>query len=472
MKNTIFTYNNLKYKLLLIVNSGSRFYNTHYELGEHPLDKEYISDEDFKCVYIAQKNDKLIDIEYETEIHISEKEPDAYLLEFIGNLIGKKLKNNTDIIFYEISKFISLSVKNNPNILDILFTNQDNILFKDDIIDPLLNSKKEFLSALSKNSFSKYALSQLYKINTHYKMINQFPEVINVEQELINLYIHNIINLEFVEEFFGTDCGKILKNHKQKNKQTNVVIKTWIEFIDVFKDNNIYTCKTNMNNIVDTFNFYRKPFMVEFCETKDIKGQKLDLSSVIYLKEEEINITIRDFLLDYASIRPLNESVYSVFTVPKEENNKGIFTNSGKVKRRPAEHISDFLFTINIKKNNFKEKEDIVKKIWKWRLNRNSYRSILEIHFGYDTKHAAHLVRLLESADEIISTGSYTPNLSGNKLLFIKGILEGSMTYDELIKYSEDKVKELDSKYNDSTIRKEVNTIESNKILLSIALNF
>ncbi len=41
-----------------------------------------------------------------------------------------------------------------------------------------------------------------------------------------------------------------------------------------------------------------------------------------------------------------------------------------------------------------------------WRTSRNPERAGLEAHYGYDTKHAAHLMRLLRMGREILETGS------------------------------------------------------------------
>ena len=68
----------------------------------------------------------------------------------------------------------------------------------------------------------------------------------------------------------------------------------------------------------------------------------------------------------------------------------------------------------------------------------------MERKYGYDTKFAMHLVRLLRTADECLSTGIinvYRPD--AQELLAIRN---GTWTYNELIEYTEymdNRIKEL-----------------------------
>jgi predicted nucleotidyltransferase len=70
-----------------------------------------------------------------------------------------------------------------------------------------------------------------------------------------------------------------------------------------------------------------------------------------------------------------------------------------------------------------------------WLRERNPARAELEARFGYDTKHAMHLVRLLRMAVEIAEAGEVRVRREDREeLLGIKG---GSMSYDDLVAYAE-----------------------------------
>ena len=66
-----------------------------------------------------------------------------------------------------------------------------------------------------------------------------------------------------------------------------------------------------------------------------------------------------------------------------------------------------------------------------------------ESRYGYDVKHAMHLVRLLRMGIELITTGNinvYRPDREE-----LKQIRNGSMTYDEIIEYANEKRKEINN---------------------------
>ena len=65
-----------------------------------------------------------------------------------------------------------------------------------------------------------------------------------------------------------------------------------------------------------------------------------------------------------------------------------------------------------------------------WLRNRNPHRSAIEARFGYDTKHAMHLVRIQRMAFEVLSTGTvHVTRTDRDELLAIR---DGAWTFDEL----------------------------------------
>ena len=69
-----------------------------------------------------------------------------------------------------------------------------------------------------------------------------------------------------------------------------------------------------------------------------------------------------------------------------------------------------------------------------WQVNRNPKRAELEAKFGYDAKHAMHLVRLLRMAKEILTgQGVIVKRPDSEELLSIRN---GAWSYDELIQYA------------------------------------
>ncbi|WP_312343449.1 DNA polymerase beta superfamily protein [Chryseobacterium binzhouense] len=82
--------------------------------------------------------------------------------DFFGlNYIPQISNETNDITYYEIGRFTELLLKNNPNILEILATPEDCILYKNPLMD--LYKQEDFLSKLCKDTFGGYASAQIQK---------------------------------------------------------------------------------------------------------------------------------------------------------------------------------------------------------------------------------------------------------------------------------------------------------------------
>lgn len=93
------------------------------------------------------------------------------------------------------------------------------------------------------------------------------------------------------------------------------------------------------------------------------------------------------------------------------------------------------LFIIKFNKNEYNHDNDMWSNYWTWKKNRNVTRSALEEHFGYDTKHAMHLVRLLRMGAEALETGIL--NVKRPDAEELLAIRNGAWSYDELVNYAE-----------------------------------
>jgi predicted nucleotidyltransferase len=93
------------------------------------------------------------------------------------------------------------------------------------------------------------------------------------------------------------------------------------------------------------------------------------------------------------------------------------------------------------------------KKNWKqyqeWKKNRNPERAALEERFGYDSKHAMHLVRLCRMGREILETGKViVKRPDAEELLSIR---EGAWTYDKVIAWAKEQEMLMAQLYKTST---------------------
>jgi predicted nucleotidyltransferase len=67
----------------------------------------------------------------------------------------------------------------------------------------------------------------------------------------------------------------------------------------------------------------------------------------------------------------------------------------------------------------------------KWLRDRNPARADLERRFGYDTKHAMHLLRLLRMGIEILETGQVHVHRPDRE--WLRAVREGLLSYEELL---------------------------------------
>jgi len=75
--------------------------------------------------------------------------------------IPQVANESNDIVFYEVGRYLELLSKNNPNILELLETPKDKIIFKHPILDSIQTS--DFLSKKCKDTFGGYAFTQVRK---------------------------------------------------------------------------------------------------------------------------------------------------------------------------------------------------------------------------------------------------------------------------------------------------------------------
>ncbi len=89
---------------------------------------------------------------------------------YANQFIDQVSNDSNDIVYYEIGKYIELLVKNNPNILELLCTPEQHVLYKHPLMD--LVNPQDFLSKLAKETFAGYAMTQVKKAKGLNKKFN------------------------------------------------------------------------------------------------------------------------------------------------------------------------------------------------------------------------------------------------------------------------------------------------------------
>lgn len=83
-----------------------------------------------------------------------------------------QIANTTnDEVYFEIGRFLELLTKNNPNILELLSTPKEHVLFRHPLMD--LIKPEDFLSKLCLDTFAGYVQTQIKKARGLNKKINK-----------------------------------------------------------------------------------------------------------------------------------------------------------------------------------------------------------------------------------------------------------------------------------------------------------
>lgn len=93
-----------------------------------------------------------------------------------------------------------------------------------------------------------------------------------------------------------------------------------------------------------------------------------------------------------------------------------------------------------------------------WRATRNPARAALEAKFGYDTKHAMHLVRLMRMCREVLTTGQVVVRRPDREELL--AVRAGAWSYDTLIEWAEEQDKEFEQLYVEGVVLPKVPPIQ------------
>ena len=105
-----------------------------------------------------------------------------------------------------------------------------------------------------------------------------------------------------------------------------------------------------------------------------------------------------------------------------------------------------------------------------WQKNRNEHRASLEAKFGYDCKHAMHLVRLLRMCKELLLTGEVIVKRPDAKELL--DIRNGKWPYEKIIEYAECMDEEMNEWYNKSSLPREPRINEINNLIMELTEEF
>lgn len=284
-----------------------------------------------------------------------------------------------DTKYYELTKFMTLVVDQNPNIIETLWVDDKSIIDRTPAFDHLVENRHLLLSSKCAFTFSGYAHAQLQRIKGHNKWINN-PQPEQPPRQIDYMSLVQDFSADKFFKFTGVDMETYRKDWRLIPYGNNI------------------------------FGMYHMP------------GNGYELF----------------------------DDRYTLNTIFEGERPQGVDATPVRI--------------LKFNQDVYKKDKEQHKKYWNWKKNRNEARSELEEKFGYDTKHAMHLMRLLRMGEEILTeqqVNVFRPD--AKELLEIR---EGKYTYDEIVGEAErldQRIKEL---YKTTGLRKRVDTKSAARLLV------
>ena len=310
------------------------------------------------------------------------------LEKFFGlNYIPQIANETHDEVYYEIGRFVELLLKNNPNILEILATPEDCVLYR----HPLMECIKidDFLSKLCKDTFAGYAVTQIKKARgLKKKIVNPMAK----EKQ-------SLLDFCYVIPSIGT------------TRDLSVPLQQWLS------EQNLDQQRCGLINLPNANGMFA--LFYDAANTLGYKG--------IIQKE--------------------NSNEVSLSSVPKGEAVIGYLSVNQDGYSKYCKEYTEY---------------------WEWIGKRNDERYQTNQQHGkqYDSKNMMHTIRLLQTADQILTTGKLDIRVQNrDELLAIKA---GAMEYDVLLEMTDNLMDAIESHYVTSNLPERPDEDKAIKNLIAI----
>ena len=303
----------------------------------------------------------------------------------IGYVTGSEI----DLCIFSLVKLVKLAADNNPNVLELLFLDDEDILHTSREWQILRDKAPMFLSTRCRHRYTGYAMGQLKRIKGHRAWLLDPPKAEPTRKEF-DLPEESVLPADV---------------RNQINEAVLKIIRDW--------------------QVEDGLDDYIKGAAQDVLRDRMASFQ----STVLRCSEDLLDEKIYE--LGGASIGLSKDVLYAI----KQER-----------KYRAA------------------------RKQWqqfqKWKTERNEARSELEARYGYDTKHASHLVRLLRTGLEILRDGKLLVRRPDAEELM--AIRNGKMTYEELMETATGLQEQMEVAYGESKLPKSAPMEEIDQLLFDL----
>ena len=349
---------------------------------------------------------------YGTSIPSSDTDFGGVFIQSMDDIFGFKYKeqindDKNDLVLYELKRFLELCSMNNPNILELLNTPEECILYKHPVFDMILNDRDNFLSKKCANSFGGYARQQI-----------------------------------------GKAKGQNKKQNWEKDKVTR---KDLLDFCYVIEGEKTIPFKKSKYGDEYKGGFLHKLF------SKKYDVRKFGLANVPHAKDV--------YAVYYNDVPGFYKGLVKVGDEGLETPNYGI-SNQLRLSSIPKGEVS--LCNIVYNKDGYSEHCKDYREYQEWLEKRNLQRWVDVTSHGQqiDGKNMMHCRRLVDMAREIAEgKGILVKRDNAQELLAIR---RGEVDLQTLIDYVESEIKEIDQLFKHSDLPNSVDQNLINTLLVKI----
>lgn len=302
---------------------------------------------------------------------------------------GPCYRGETDLCIYSLTKLVALAANNNPNVLELLYLDDRDVLFATGKWERIAEGRDLFLSKKCRHSYTGYAMSQLKRIKGHREWLLNPPKAppSRADYDLPE------------ESVLPADV------RNQIDEAVKKILARW-RLTDGFED------------------------LLEGPVLDSLVDRMRDFHTTLLLCEDGL-LDEKVYELGGASIGLSKDVLYAI----KQERRY----------RSALKHWQQYRT---------------------WKMERNEARAELEAKYGYDTKHASHLIRLLRTGLEILRDHTIVVRRpDGEELMAIR---DGRWGYDELMEQAERLQADIASAYETSTLRKSPEVAKIDALLLEV----
>ncbi len=380
-------------KPLFIVVRGSHAYGTNIET----------SDIDYSGIYV-QSTEDILGFNYKEQVN----------------------DDKNDIVLYEIKRFLELLRTNNPNILELLNTPEDCILYKDPIFDIILENKDKLITKKCSSSFGGYAITQIKKAKGLNKKQNWEKDKISKKDLLDFCYV--------------LSDGRSIP---------------WKKFNETKIYDERFIGAVNIPNAKDTYALYYD-------------------KTAYMLHSEDINLSTRE---TYKKVlkdagKPMGFGYKGLIKEGKVDSINENYGISNQLRLSSVPKGEKSFTTIVYNKDGYSEHCKDYNEYTKWLENRNiqRYIDVKNHNQQIDGKNMMHCARLLDMCIEIAKGEGINVRRSNKEELL--NIRKGKVDLNSLIEQYEEKIVYINRLFNESNLPNEVDFKLLENILITIRKKF